>query len=69
MSQLIQREHGQNTANDGQTVEVIVLFGVRVLLQIFDNRPQTVHDAPVQSLNWNWTLGESAMQIRLNGAA
>jgi hypothetical protein len=66
VSQLIQREHGQNTANDSQTIEV-VLVGVRVILQIGGNGLETVQDAAVQSLNWGWALGVSTMQIRLNG--
>ena len=68
ISQLIEREHGQNTANDSQTIEV-VLVGIRVLLQIGSNNMETVQDAAVQGLNRCWALGVSAVQVRLNGTA
>ena len=64
---LVKREHGQNAANDGQTIDV-VLFFIGPLLEVPGNAAKTVQNIAVQSGNRHGALVVSVMQIRLGWA-
>lgn len=64
----IQREHGQNATNDGQTLNV-VLFGIGGLLQILGDGTESSDDVLVQSRDGDGALDVSVNQVGLNGAA
>lgn len=65
--QLVQREHGQNATNDGQTFQV-VLLGIGGLLQVLGNGAQGSNDVLVQSRNGKRAVDVSIDQVGLSGA-
>ena len=64
---LVKREHGQNAANDGQTIDV-VLFFIGPLLEVPGDGAKTVQNIAVQSGNRHGALVVSVMQVRLGWA-
>lgn len=66
--QLVKREHGQNTANDGQSLDV-VLLGIGSLLEVPGDGAQSIEDVPVQSGHGHGALVVGVDQVGLSRAA
>jgi hypothetical protein len=64
----IQREHGENAANDSQTLNV-VLFGIGSLLQILGDGTESSNNVLVQSRDGKGAGDVSIDQVGLSGTA